>query len=92
MKNVVAIGVDQCGRRQVLRVCERMKEDEETWRSLLRHVKDRDPKGIRLVTSDKSIAKLEVLPDSYPDASWQRCMVHLYTTSILMFLAARKRK
>ena len=81
VKNVavlVAIGVDQDGYRQVLGVCEGMKEDKESWRAFLRHLKERGLKGVQLVTSDKCLGLVEVLAEFYPEASWQRCMVHWY--------------
>ena len=81
MKNVavlVAIGVDQDGYRQVLGVCEGAKEDAESWRNFLRHLKQRGLKGVRLVTSDKSLGLIEALGEFYPEAGWQRCVVHWY--------------
>ncbi len=81
VKNVavlVAIGVDQDGYRQVLGVCEGTKEDTESWRQFLRHLKERGLKGVRLVTSDKSLGSVGVLAEFYPEADWQRCVVHWY--------------
>lgn len=81
VKNVailVAIGVDEDGYRQVLGVCEGTKEDKESWRGFLRHLKDRGLKGVELVTSDKCLGLVEVLAEFYPEAAWQRCMVHWY--------------
>jgi putative transposase len=81
VKNVavlVAIGVDQDGYRQVLGVCEGAKEDTESWRQFLRHLKERGLKGVRLVTSDKCLGLVEALGEFYPEADWQRCMVHWY--------------
>jgi len=81
VKNVavlVAIGVDQDGYRQVLGVCEGVKEDAESWRQFLRHLKERGLTGVRLVTSDKCLGLVEALADFYPEADWQRCMVHWY--------------
>jgi len=80
-KNVavlVAIGVDADGYRQVLGVCEGTKEDKESWRTFLRHLKERGLKGVELVTSDKCLGLVEVLAEFYPEATWQRCMVHWY--------------
>jgi len=79
VKNVavlVAIGVDQDGFRQILGVCEGTKEDAESWRQFLRHLKDRGLKGARLITSDKCLGLVEALGEFYPEADWQRCMVH----------------
>lgn len=81
VKNVavlVAVGVDADGYRQVLGVCEGLKEDTESWRKFLRHLKERGLKGVRLVTSDKCLGLVEVLPEFYPEADWQRCVVHWY--------------
>lgn len=81
VKNVavlVAIGVDQEGYRHVLGVCEATKEDAESWRSFLRHLKERGLKGVGLVTSDKCLGLVECLAEFYPEAAWQRCMVHWY--------------
>jgi transposase-like protein len=75
---LVAIGVNQEGYRQVLGVAEGMKEDAESWRSFLRQLKERGLKGIQLVISDKCLGLLEVMGDFYPDAKWQRCVVHFY--------------
>lgn len=81
VKNVavlVAIGVDSEGYRQVLGVCEGTKEDKESWRAFLRHLKERGLNGVQLVTSDKCLGLVEVLAEFYPEAAWQRCMVHWY--------------
>jgi putative transposase len=81
VKNVavlVAIGVDQDGYRQVLGVVEGTKEDAESWRNFLRHLKERGLTGVQLVTSDKCLGLVEALGEFYPAASWQRCMVHWY--------------
>ena len=56
VKNVavlVAIGVDQDGYRQILGVVEGAKEDAESWRPFLRHLKERGLAGVELVISDK---------------------------------------
>jgi transposase-like protein len=75
---LVAIGVDSDGFRQVLGVCEGVKEDRESWRGFLRHLKERGLRGVQLVISDKCLGLIEALGEFYPDALWQRCMVHWY--------------
>lgn len=75
---LVAIGVGEDGYRQVLGVCEGEKEDIESWRNFLRHLKSRGLKGVRLITSDKCLGLVEVLGEFYADAMWQRCVVHWY--------------
>ena len=75
---LVAIGVNQDGFREILGVCEGMKEDKESWRKFLRHLKRRGLQGVQLLVSDKCLGLVEVLGEFYPDARWQRCVVHWY--------------
>lgn len=81
VKNVsvlVAIGVDSSGFRQVLGVKEGAKEDKESWKEFLRYLKRRGLQGVQLFVSDKCLGLLEALVDFYPQAKWQRCVVHFY--------------
>lgn len=81
VKNVsvlVAIGVDQHGYRQVLGIKEGAKEDKESWIAFMRYLKERGLSGIELFVSDKCLGLVESLVDFYPDAKWQRCVVHFY--------------
>ncbi|MBX3355428.1 MAG: IS256 family transposase [Phycisphaeraceae bacterium] len=75
---LVAIGVNQEGFREILGVAEGTKEDTESWRSFLRHLKERGLRGVRLVVSDKCLGLVEALGEFFPEASWQRCVVHFY--------------
>ena|SRR5581483_6718482 len=75
---LVAIGVRSDGYREILGVCEGAKEDAESWRQFLRHLKERGLKGVRLVISDKCLGLVEALGEFYPEAAWQRCVVHFY--------------
>ena len=73
---LVALGVDEEGYRDVLGVALGCREDGESWRSFLRHLKERGFSGVRLVTSDKALGLVEVLGEFFPEALWQRCVVH----------------
>jgi putative transposase len=75
---LVAIGINEDGYREILGVQEGMKEDAESWKSFLRHLRERGLSGVRLVISDKCLGLVEVLGDFYPEADWQRCTVHWY--------------
>lgn len=88
---LVAIGVSEDGYREILGVCEGLKEDKESWRKFLRHLKDRGLSGVELVISDKSLGLVECLPDFFPDSQWQRCMVHWYR-NVLSEVPKRKSK
>src|SRR5690606_12744891 len=81
VKNVavlVAIGVNQEGFREILGVAEGAREDAESWRAFLRHLKGRGLSGVELFVSDKCLGLVEALGEFYPDAAWQRCVVHFY--------------
>jgi len=75
---LVAIGVDADGYREILGVAEGAKEDAESWREFLRYLKGRGLKSVRLIVSDKCLGLIEILGEFYPDALWQRCVVHFY--------------
>jgi putative transposase len=75
---LVAIGVNTEGYREVLGVAEGAKEDKAIWCSFLRYLKERGLKGVELITSDKCLGLVESLGEFYPDAAWQRCVVHFY--------------
>ena len=81
VKNVsvlVAIGVAQSGYRQILAVSEGAREDKASWTAFLRELKVRGLKGVKLFVSDKCLGLVENLAEFYPEASWQRCVVHFY--------------
>jgi transposase-like protein len=75
---LVAIGVDESEYREILGINEGAKEDREGWRSFLRYLKSRGLKGVRLIISDKCLGLVESLGEFYPEARWQRCVVHFY--------------
>jgi len=73
---LVAVGVNADGYREILGVMEGGKEDADAWRKFLKHLKGRGLKGVLLVTSDKCLGLVEALGDTFPEALWQRCVVH----------------
>jgi putative transposase len=81
VKNVsvlAAIGVDQDGYRRILGVVEGHNEDKSGWLGFLKQLKARGLSGIRLVVSDACLGLVESLAEVFPDADWQRCVVHFY--------------
>jgi putative transposase len=75
---LVAVGVNQEGFREVLGVMEGAKEDKESWVAYLRYLKERGLRGVKLFISDKCLGLVESLAEFYPEAAWQRCVVHFY--------------
>jgi putative transposase len=81
VKNVsilVAVAVNERGQREVVGVVEGKKEDGESWRGLLRNLRERGLRKVRLIVSDKSKGLISVLPEFYLDAKWQRCVFHFH--------------
>src|SRR5262249_34468419 len=71
---LVAIGVNESGYREILGICEGAKEDKTGWSAFLKHLKE----GVRLITSDACIGLTESAAEFFPEAAWQRCIVHWY--------------
>lgn len=89
---LVAIGVDQDGYRQILGVVEGAKEDAESWRQFLRHLTERGLAGVELVISDKCLGLVEALGEFYPEAAWQRCMVHWFRNVLTVVPTSKARE
>lgn len=73
---LVAVGIDRSGKREILAVQEGSKEDSASWLEFFRHLKCRGLSGVRLVVSDKCLGVVEAAASVYPEALWQRCVVH----------------
>jgi transposase-like protein len=81
IKNVsvlAAIGVDSDGYRRILGVSEGHKEDKAGWLGFLKELKKRGLSGVRLIISDACLGLVESISEVFPDADWQRCVVHFY--------------
>ena len=75
---LVAVSVSEDGYRQVLGVAEGLKEDKAGWSGFLRHLKQRGLKCPKLIISDACMGLIESVEEFYPNAKWQRCIVHFY--------------
>ena len=49
-----------------------------SWLAFLRHLKSRGLKGVRDIVSDRNLGLVEALAETFPEAAWQRCIVHFY--------------
>jgi len=75
---LVAIGVNADGFREVLGAAEGMKEDKASWQSFFQWLKERGLSGVQLIIGDKCLGMVEAAMTVYPQAKYQRCMVHFY--------------
>lgn len=62
---LVVLGVNEDGSRELLGVCAGGKEDAESWRSFLRHLKERGLHGVRLMVGDKCLGLVEAVNKIY---------------------------
>ena len=72
------------GYREIPGVAEGSREDKESWSNFLRYLKERGLKGVRLIVSDKCLGLYEIIGDFFPEAKWQRCIVHWYRNAFTM--------
>jgi putative transposase len=75
---LVAISVNAEGYRQILGIVEGAKEDKAGWSAFLNHLKGRGLRGVELIVSDACMGLVESAAEYFPEARWQRCMVHFY--------------
>jgi transposase-like protein len=86
---LVAIGVGTDGFRDILGVAEGAKEDAASRLDFVRSLKERGLSGVRLIISDKCLGLLEAIAACYPEAAWQRCVVHFYRNVFSLVPATR---
>ena len=75
---LVAIGVNSEGYREILGAAEGLKEDFESWKNFFVWLKSRGLCGVKLVIGDKVFGMTEAIAQVFPDAKYQRCIVHFY--------------
>ena len=75
---LVAIAVNEDGYREVLGAAEGMKEDKASWVSFFQWLRGRGLSGVRLIVGDKCLGMLEAVGEVFPEAKYQRCVVHFY--------------
>ena len=75
---LVAIAVNEDGYREILGAAEGMKEDKASWTEFFKWLKSRGLAGVKLVVGDKCLGMLEAVGEVFPEAKYQRCIVHFY--------------
>ena len=81
---LVAVGVNDEGYREILGIAEGSREDKESWTNFLRYLKDRGLSEVKLIVSDKCSGLHGIIGDFFPDAKWQRSVVHWYRNAFSM--------
>lgn len=73
---VIAVGVREDGRREILGLDAFTSEDGASWQSFLRGLCARGLSGVKLVVSDAHSGLQHAIAATLPGASWQRCRTH----------------
>jgi transposase-like protein len=73
---LVAVGVNDEGRREVLGLDVVTSEDGAGWLAFLRSLVARGLKGVELVISDAHPGLKNAIASALPGATWQRCRTH----------------
>jgi putative transposase len=74
---LIAIGVNEEGRREVLGISVELSEAEVHWRTFLSSLKKRGLCGVELFISDAHEGMAKARKAVFPTIPWQRCQFHL---------------
>ena len=75
---LVAIGVSSDGYREIIGAAEGLKEDLESWKNFFVWLKQRGLSDPSLIIGDKALGMVEAIGQVFPNAKYQRCIVHFY--------------
>lgn len=75
---LVAIGVSADGYREIIGAAEGLKEDLESWKNFFVWLKQRGLSDPSLIIGDKALGMVEAIGQVFPNAKYQRCIVHFY--------------
>ena len=73
---LVAVGINLCGKRELLGLSVSLSEAEAHWRDFLQSLKERGLHGIDLLISDDHAGLKAARKAVFPGVPWQRCQFH----------------
>lgn len=74
---LVAIGIGEDGKREILGMSTKLSEQEVHWRGFLQDLQTRGLHGIELIISDAHAGLKAAKKAIFPSIPWQRCQFHL---------------
>lgn len=77
MATLIAIGVNEDGKREILGVCSKISEGEVHWRAFFEDLQKRGLAGVRLFISDDHSGMRAARRAVFPSVKWQRCQFHM---------------
>lgn len=81
---LIAIGVDDSGKRSVLGVSCQLSEAEVHWRDFLQSLQDRGLHGLKAIVSDDHAGLKAAIAARLPGVLWQRCQFHLQRNAMAL--------
>ena len=79
---LVAVAVDEDGRRQILAIELANRESRSRWREFLAGLQARGLTGVEFVVSDHHEGLKAAIREVLPEAAWQRCYVHFLRNAL----------
>lgn len=77
MATLIAIGVNEEGRREILGISSKLSEAEVHWRAFFEDLQVRGLSGVRLFISDDHRGMRAARKAVFPSVKWQRCQFHM---------------
>ncbi|MBI2774382.1 IS256 family transposase [Candidatus Dependentiae bacterium] len=74
---LIAYGINEHGKREVLGISVSLSEAEVHWRTFLESLVKRGLHGLELIISDAHVGLKAALKAVFPSIPWQRCQFHL---------------
>jgi putative transposase len=79
---LIAVGINEEGRRCVLGVELANRESASSWRTFLEGLRQRGLHGVEFVVSDDHSGLVQAIREICPEAAWQRCYVHFLRNAL----------
>jgi len=77
MAVLLAYGINNEGKREILGASTSLSEAEIHWRDFLQHLQSRGMRGLRLIISDDHAGLRSARMAVFPSVPWQRCQFHI---------------
>lgn len=77
MATLIAIGVNEDGRRELLGISSKLSEAEVHWRDFFESLQKRGLSGVKLFVSDDHPGMRAARKAVFPSLKWQRCQFHM---------------
>lgn len=77
MATLIAIGVNEEGKREILGICSKLSEAEVHWRDFFENLQKRGLSGVQLFISDDHAGMRAARRAVFPSVKWQRCQFHM---------------